>query len=266
MINANHSDSLIGHQRALNFDDIFLASYPRSGNTWMRLLLSDLILQKHGFETDTELPILASQIIPGIYENNIRFDTRIQLSYRVVKTHWFYAYMNEVLARPSWMPKVIYLFRNPADVLCSFYHLELYEAERNSSGSKVNNLNSIEEFCLNKVDRWCKHLEGYIYAKESNREQLLFISYENMHKNLISILKCVMAFIGFSIDETMAKKAILNHRFEKKKAQDPTFFRKGKIGSSKEELSSEVLALIEEKTTQIYNMAKELEFSSPQKG
>ena len=33
--------------------DIFLASFPRSGNTWMRLLLSDLILQMQGFSTNT---------------------------------------------------------------------------------------------------------------------------------------------------------------------------------------------------------------------
>ena len=41
--------------------DVLLASVPRSGNTWMRLLLSDAILQSQGHPTDT-----GGNIIPDI--------------------------------------------------------------------------------------------------------------------------------------------------------------------------------------------------------
>ena len=262
MLNSKNSGIVVNNQRCLYFDDIFLASYPRSGNTWMRLLLSDLILQKHGFETDTELPIPADKIVPGIEDNKIISDARLQPNYQIIKTHWFYSKVNEILAKPSWTPKVIYLFRNPADSLCSFFYLKSYLARMNGLEANSRNLSSIEKFCLKKVDRWCQHLKGYIHMKESDREKILFISYESMHEDLISILKNITEFIGFPIDEPMAEKAIENHRFEKKKTQDPSFFRKGKIGSSKEELSSEVLSLIEEKTIQIYNTARNLEYSN----
>ena len=95
--------------------DIFLASFPRSGNTWMRLLLSDLILQMQGFSTNT-----GGNIIPDVYKVNIEQwnqDDRIsQLDFRIIKTHEYYE---------ECYKKIIYLFRNPADSLCSFYYYKL---------------------------------------------------------------------------------------------------------------------------------------------
>lgn len=50
---------------------IFVSSYPRSGNTWVRNLLSDILLQKSNFQTNTNLPIHPDKIIPDIYANLI---------------------------------------------------------------------------------------------------------------------------------------------------------------------------------------------------
>ena len=257
---------LVENQRCLRFDDMFLASYPRSGNTWMRLLLSDLILQKHGFDTGAKLPIPANRIISGMHRDRIEdLDSRIQLPHRVFKTHLVYNKIGRKLVRSFWKPKAIYLFRNPADSLCSFYHFNLREAEKNGLDTNNSPTTSIEEFCLIKVERWCEHLESYIKAKKNNKQKLLFISYESMHSNLIPILQKAMNFLGISVDEIMCKKAIENHRFENKNPLSPSFFRKGKIGSSKEELPPETISLIEEKAIQIYNEARKLEDSNLQK-
>lgn len=97
------------NKKKFNNNDIFLASFPRSGNTWMRLLLSDLILQTQGFSTGT-----GGNIIPDVYRVDIEEwnrDSRInQLPFRIIKTH-------ELLQEEY--SKIIYSFRKPADSLCS---------------------------------------------------------------------------------------------------------------------------------------------------
>ncbi len=45
----------------------FVTSYPRSGNTWMRYLLSDVFLQIHGIDTDTKLAVHPDEIIADFY-------------------------------------------------------------------------------------------------------------------------------------------------------------------------------------------------------
>ena len=45
----------------------FVSSFPRSGNTWMRFLLADVLLQNHGMATSTELPVHPDKIVPDFY-------------------------------------------------------------------------------------------------------------------------------------------------------------------------------------------------------
>lgn len=49
------------NKKNLKNNDIFLSSYPRSGNTWMRLMLADCLLQASGIPTQTDLPVSLSQ-------------------------------------------------------------------------------------------------------------------------------------------------------------------------------------------------------------
>ena len=47
----------------------FISSFPRSGNTWVRFLLSDIFLQRAGRATATVLPVHPDRLIPDIYCN-----------------------------------------------------------------------------------------------------------------------------------------------------------------------------------------------------
>jgi len=86
-------------------DDVFLVSYPRSGNTWTRFLLGNLIDQKD--------PLTFSNIesrIPEIYFNNDRFLRQLPRP-RLLKSHECF--------QPHY-PHVIYIVRDPRDVEISF--------------------------------------------------------------------------------------------------------------------------------------------------
>src|SRR6266536_2973223 len=88
-------------------DDVFLVSYPRSGNTWTRFLLGNLIEQN---EPVTFLNVESR--IPEIYFNQDRVLRQLPRP-RMLKSHECF--------QPHY-PRVLYLVRDPRDVAISFYH------------------------------------------------------------------------------------------------------------------------------------------------
>src|SRR5437868_14217489 len=88
-------------------DDIFLVSYPRSGNTWTRFLIGNLIHQDE--------PVTFANIesrIPEIYFNPDHRMRRLPRP-RILKSHECF--------QPHYR-QIIYIVRDPRDVAVSFYH------------------------------------------------------------------------------------------------------------------------------------------------
>jgi len=88
-------------------DDVFLVSYPRSGNTWTRFLISNLIYQ----DEPTTFVNIESRI-PEIYFNPDHKMRALQRP-RILKSHECF--------QPHYK-RVIYIVRDPRDVAVSFYH------------------------------------------------------------------------------------------------------------------------------------------------
>ncbi|MEG3944863.1 sulfotransferase domain-containing protein, partial [Microcoleus sp. w2-18aC4] len=250
------------NQKLLKETDVILASYPRSGNTWMRLLLSDIILQSQGFKTQ-----LGGNFIPDIYKEKLDIwnrDPRLKkIPLRIIKSHELYdtRYVNS-----------IYLFRKPADALCSFYYYLLGDPEQREELQKQG----IDDFCKVKVEQWRTHVESYIEAKEKKSDNVLFISYENLkEKPEIILRKTTRDFLGLNITSRMCQIAVDNQKFEElqriQKLEDTSqlgfweaggyqnFFRKGKVNSSKDELGQSTIDFIEAKAMAIYNLALSIE-------
>jgi len=250
------------NQKLLKETDIILASYPRSGNTWMRLLLSDIILQSQGFKTQ-----LGGNFIPDIYKEKLDIwnrDPRLKkVPVRIIKSHEFYdtRYVNS-----------IYLFRKPADALCSFYYYLLGYPEQREELQKQG----IDDFCKVKVEQWRTHVESYIEAKDKKSDKVLFISYESLkEKPEIILRKTTRKFLGLNITSRMCQIAVENQKFEGlqriQKLEDTSqlgfweaggyqnFFRKGKVNSSKDELAQSTIDFLEANAMAIYNLALSIE-------
>ena len=101
---------LAGRHYIVYPDDTFLVSYPKSGNTWVRFLLANLI---HPNETVSFANINRLLPAPGVITK--RFLKSVPRP-RILKSH------EPFDAR---FRKVIYLVRDPRDVAVSEYHFDL---------------------------------------------------------------------------------------------------------------------------------------------
>src|SRR5580698_1578569 len=90
-------------------DDIFLVSYPKSGNTWTRFLLGNLM------SPDERVTFVnVERKVPDIYAKSKKALKKIP-SPRVIKSHECFD--------PRYR-RVIYIVRDPRDVAVSAYHYD----------------------------------------------------------------------------------------------------------------------------------------------
>lgn len=235
-------------------NSILIASYPRSGNTWMRLVLSDIILQLHDLDTKTYLPVHSDKVIPD-FDANPQY-TRwkyLQTPHVFLKTHKNFT---------ECFRKSVYIVRRPEDSLCSFYHFHLrYDHLK----GKVSD--GLDKFAVNFGDKWANNVQSFIDGRQY--KDILFISYEMMHQSPFDTFKKVSKFIGLSPTDEMIKIAVENHTFEKQTSNESLegtqynskFFRQGKILASLDEFQMETIQEIREKWLPYYVQAKQLENS-----
>ena len=161
-------------------DDVFLVSYPRSGNTWTRFLLGNLI--------DQNQPVTFSNIesrIPEIYFNPDRWLRRLPRP-RMLKSHESF--------QPHY-PRVIYIVRDPRDVAVSFYH-------HNVKARNIPDDYPMVQFVLRfiagefdpKFGSWRDNVLSWTVLRKDDPGFLL-LRYEDMKRDTAGVLADVVAFL-----------------------------------------------------------------------
>jgi len=161
-------------------DDVFLVSYPRSGNTWTRFLLGNLLYPNE--------PVSFSNIesrIPEIYFNRDRF-LRQRPRPRVLKSHECF--------QPHY-PRVIYLVRDPRDVAVSFYHHNV-KARNIPDGYPMASF--VSRFVAGEFDpkfgSWRDNVLSWTSLRSGNLT-FLMLRYEDMKRDPIAGLMSVVEFL-----------------------------------------------------------------------
>jgi Sulfotransferase domain len=98
---------IAGRQLAVRPDDTFIVSYPRSGNTWTRFLLANLLYPGEQVSFAN-----IERLVPDAEAQSSRYLKRLP-GPRFIKSHQYFDHR---------FPKVIYVVRDPRDVAVSYYH------------------------------------------------------------------------------------------------------------------------------------------------
>lgn len=161
-------------------DDVFLTSYPRSGNTWTRFLIGNLIYQD---EPTTFSNI--EQRIPEIYFNSDRRMRSLPRP-RILKSHECF--------QPHY-PRVIYIVRDPRDVAVSFYHHNI-KAGNIPDDYPLDDF--IPRFIAAEFDRkwgsWLDSVQSWLLLRE-NHPGFILMRYEEMKRNTAHELARLAAFL-----------------------------------------------------------------------
>ena len=237
----------------------FVCSFARSGNTWMRYLVCDVLLQNQGIQTTTELPVPLGRIIPDYYDDLIaRRESSVQAPCHLIKTHDMIPLLRQHAGGdPAVLKcKYLYLYRTPEDALVSFFHLYLREKFIRSKAGR-----DIDLFCLEALPGWLLHLNSYLDALNEGVE-LHLVSYEQLLRQPAAILSETLRWLGIPNSEAAVARANANMQFSNLKAMEAKtlgsrvpFFRRGCDGSGKLELKPETLKIIRESTAELMAQA-----------
>lgn len=101
-------DSYYFDEQLLRADDVFLASYPRSGNHFLRFFIASAQWVRRTGTLPSDYSVMLC--IPDLHNTDLR---TVPARERVIKTHFPFD--------PRYQ-KIIHLIRDPRDVLASYYH------------------------------------------------------------------------------------------------------------------------------------------------
>lgn len=227
--------------RGLDSSDVFLASYPRSGSTWTRFVLYEIL---------TGEPSSFDNVNRGIPENGIQWLARPLLpgQGRLIKTHE--PYRREY-------GRAVYLVRDMRDVIFSQYSRE------KELGILYDDFDGyLSKFLQGRISgfgAWQKHIESWLESPLPRRGDLLLLRFEDMRNDIEGAISQMLEFFGVEVRAEVIRAAIANNtldRMRDKETQSKTlhqakgseegrFVRKGSVGGWRERLTDAQLQMID---------------------
>jgi len=250
----------------------WLVSYPKSGNTWMRFFLLNLIKDQQEpidinsiseFESfiasdrgfmESVLGIDSSEYSPYDLEAMRRFAyldfNHDQDKDFFIKVHDAYTLdkKNEPLFPADCTKAVIYIIRNPIDVVVSKSFHDGLDLDKeisifnNKKAALNKNIKKISTQTRQILLDWSGHVESWTQQKQM---PIKIVRYEDMYLKPMETFTGIAAHLGLTTQVEKIEKAIKFSSFEELKKQDEvstfkertpenkTFFREGKIGKGK---------------------------------
>src|SRR5882757_4963493 len=177
---------IAGRNLAVYPDDSFIVSYPRSGNTWTRFLVANLI---HPEQPATFANI--ERLIPDCEAMSSRYVKRVPRP-RIIKSHEYFD--------PRYK-KVIYIVRDPRDVALSYYDFSRKYRQIDDSYPLPQFVSDFVAGRLSSFDwgTWGENVASWFYTR-NGRPEFLLVRYEDMLSDTQSELAKVARFLN--IDPT----------------------------------------------------------------
>lgn len=259
---------------------IWLTSYPKSGNTWMRLFLHALHTGSSELQNLDEIEatngIASSRALIdnnlGVYTSDMP-DLDVQKLRGEAYKYWSSTLTEEVIVKvhdaafhrgiitfpKEVTKKVIFIVRNPFDMVASYAnHMGcdipsavwmLCDGENALAKSKRKLGSQVTQY----MGSWSDYYNSW---KNLYREEMIVIRYEDMKHNALNTFRKVVDVLRWNKSDEDILKALEASKFDKLKnlesdkgfKEKPTktkeFFRKGQTGGWRNEITAEQAQLL----------------------
>jgi aryl sulfotransferase len=260
---------------------IWLASYPKSGNTWMRILLTNYVRdasvpadinrldggpmasaracfdESAGIEASALGDGVIEQLRPQVFRCLLREAT--DTLYMKVHDAWGRTSCGDALFPPDVTAGVVYMLRNPLDVAPSCSHhwgVSMAQAVENLCApafAVARSRDGLADQLRQQLRCWTGHARSWL---EESGLRVHLVRYEDLRSDPESVFGAVVRFCGLPWDAARVRKAVTFSAFSELRDQEQThgfrerplrssgpFFRCGTSGSWRDELP---LALAEQ--------------------
>lgn len=215
-------------------EDIFVVAYPKSGVTWFQNLLCGVV---YGVNPAISPPHVVNDLVPDVHYSAF---------YRRYNTPMYFK--SHERPRPDFR-RVVYLLRDGRDVMVSFKHY--VEAV---GGIPLDFL----QFVTNEEHlfpcKWHRHVEEWV--RNPFGAEILIIKYEDLLEQPVLEMERFCDFVKVSKDRNNISAVVEAARFQQLRtkeerygehrpaiwpSRDKHFFRRGVVGSHKDEMPPNVL-------------------------
>jgi hypothetical protein len=162
-------------------DDTMIVSYPRSGNTWTRFLIANLL------HPDKEVSFANIEtLIPDTAAISSRALKRIPRP-RIIKSHEYFDHR---------YPKVIYIVRDPRDVALSFYNFQRKKRQIEDNCAIEQYVHDFVNGKLNSASwgTWAENVASWVGTRGKS-DNFLLLRYEDMLQDPIRELERIADFL-----------------------------------------------------------------------
>lgn len=222
---------------------IWLASYPKSGNTWLRMLIANL--------SSTEAPADINALASGETD-----DKEPAIGVRFVKVHDAYGRPPNAVLADRGANGAIIMVRDPRDVAASLAaHKSSGAGEAIAlMGGPETSSTSTHQQLRQKLPHWSSHVAGWLEQKDI---PVHLIRYEDLLLDPVTSFRRAIRFAGCAAGDDVIRRAVAYSTFEQLQKQERTrgfheaqpcaglFFRRGVAGSWRGELTAAQIARIE---------------------
>ncbi len=285
--------SLTEQLHAMRGKVVWMASYPKSGNTWFRCFMEALLTGKVDINqintdgifssralfdgvTDIDSRMLDEEEVKlrlaQVYRSHLQFAQRLEFT----KVHDAYSCdrRGEPIFPSDVSHKVIYLVRNPLDVVASFANhnsstveqaIRLMNKPNGYLARQKNGLN-INNQLPQLMYSWSGHVESWLNQKKI---EVILMRYEDTKQDPVGNFHRALTEVGLKVTKKKVREAVALAKFDRLKKMEEevgfreknskvkSFFRSGKSGGYKDELTSEQIKLM---TSQHRKVMKRLRY------
>jgi hypothetical protein len=191
-------------------DDVYVVSYPRSGTTWMQLML-------HLLAGRDQLDFSHISEVSPWFERSLAVGSMCADDFegfpspRIFKSHLPH----------GWLPRAgryVYLWRDGRDVAVSYFHLYC-----SLLGFDQDFQAFFQRFLRGELQyrSWFDHVAGWMARATDPR--VLIVRYEDLRQDRAAVLRRVAAHAGMSVSEEHLARVVATSTFEAMKAQESKY-------------------------------------------